>query len=188
MKKGLFAGILALLLSLFVATPAFAGDMNSNEQKEYDRFVQILNDFAKKDSNFKNHASQYAGEAKTALLNDAIDLDASAAAEFDAVLDKIEGILKSCNTQADAWKHNAEIIDAVNAVATKYNMEVLVNGYNTKDYGHRDAKVLINGKVVASTASVVKQTGFGMGQTAAVVALVAVALSGAYFVTRKNNA
>lgn len=181
MKKGFVAIVMATLLSLFAFAPAaFAADMNSNEQKAYDEFCAILDKFEAR-TNF-DHAGQYKSEAKRALLDSRIDLDANAYSQFSSILKQIDGVLADCNTQGEAWKKRDQIIPLVNSVANKYKMNVTVDA---KTF---DATVTIDGDTVASTGSVVKQTGFSMGEAALMAAVAAVALGGAFYATRKNNA
>ena len=188
MKKGLFATILAVLLAFAAVTPAYAtnsdkgGNINAVEDRLLARFDSIL----KKDWVTKETRGQYYGEARNALLDSTIDLNSTAEEQFNGALDKIETILDGCSSQAEAYKHVDEITGIVNGVSKSYNMTVTVSTAK----GHAATVTIAKdggSTVVATTAKAVKQTGFGLAQTALVVAASAVALTGAFFVARKNN-
>lgn len=171
MKKGLFAFLAAVLLALVVATPAFAAGMNSNEQKAYDEFCAILDKYAVSNGGWFDsyHNKQYKEEARSALLHEHIDLDGTAYQEFSDILKKIDPILATCNSEREAWSHYDEIVKLVNSVANKYDMDVYVTASD------HNAHVIV------------KQTGFGLAQTATVAAAAGVVLCGAFFVAKKSK-
>lgn len=187
LKNKIAAFVLTLLMSVSVAVPsAFAADMNKNEEKAYDEFCAVLDRFEAR-TNF-DHAGQYKAEAKKALLDSRIDLDATAVSKFSEVLSKVDSIFEDCNTQAEAWARRDEIVPAVNKVANQYNMTVTV------DAKTKDAKVTINGDTIASTSSnsssgtkIVKQTGFSVGQSLTVAAMAGVSLVIAFAITRRGD-
>ncbi len=175
MKKGLFAFVLAALLSVTFAIPAFAAEINADEQKVYDEFAAVVDGKSWLKDEFKN---QYKTEAQNALLK--VDLDANACAEFSQVVKDVDAELAGCNSQKEAKQHLNTILKIINDVAGKYNMKVSVNA---KNY----AVVTVNGSVVATTATGVNQTGFGLAQTALVLAAAVATLAGAFVVARKNS-
>lgn len=171
MKKGFFAVLAAVLLALCVVSTAFAAELNANEQKAYDEFCAILDKYDVANGGWfaTSHSKQYKEEARSALLNEAVDLDETAYQEFSDVLKKIDPILAKCNSQRDAWNHYDEIVGLVNGVANKYGMNVSV------DADDFEAHV------------VVKQTGFGLAQTAFIAGAAVLVLCGAFAIAKKNN-
>lgn len=188
MKKRVLTIVAAVLLALCtVSSVAFGavhgnsnkgGDVNSSEEALLKRFDSIMTDKAWMDS---THRKQYNEEARAALLDSRVDLDSAAEKEFNTALDDIDAILKKCSSRKDAWNHYGEISQIVNKVANKYKMSVSVDEVN------KEATVTISDDVIANTGNVVKQTGFGLGQTAAVAIAAAAVLCVAFFVARKSN-
>ena len=188
MKKRILTLVAAMLLVLAAVTPAFAegvrgnsnkgGGMNGVEEELLGRFDDIM-------SKYKwfsqSHHDQYKAEARAALVDSRVDLDSAAKGKFNTALDQIEAILDTCNSDAEAWSHYSEIAGIVNGVSKSYHMTVSADA---KDHY---ATVMIDGKVVASTKKVVRQTGFGLEQTAIVVVAAAGVLAGTFFVARKNK-
>lgn len=191
MKKGIFAALLAVLMMFVAVKPAFAGSINANEDKLLSEFNSVIGEYS---SAVGSHADQYKLQARSALNNDAIDLNETAYNEFMQVINTCRGILADNNviTGADGWAVRNQLLSAINDVAKKYNMTVTL-----KDNG--DAVVTISVPAdsksgapaktvtVADTKKNVNQTGFGLGQTALVAAAAATVLAGAFFVARKNK-
>ncbi len=202
MKKRLLTMVAALLLAFAAITPAFgASERTSNEGGTQNSVeTELLNEFKSTMAQYKwlKHQDQYNAQARSAVLDKSIDLNATAKSDFEAVMSKCEAILATCSSSSEAYKHVDELLGIINPVAKKYNMRVSV------DPKTKDATVWIidsgsgtngnnggnSGKstVAGSTSSAVKQTGFGLAQTAAVVIAAAAVLSGAFFFARKNNA
>lgn len=184
MKKRVLAFLMAIALSFAFVTPAFAAGLSTGEQnllKEFKEEMQYWQTNAKLDT---NHINQYYGQAETALT--AVDLTDAACSEFSAAIKEIHTMLEGSKTRADLWKHHTEMESLLNNIGAKY-----YKLHVTVDTTTKNATVTweINGKqsTAASTASVVKQTGFGLGQTAAVAGVSVAVLVAAYAVARKKQ-
>lgn len=204
MKKKIVAFLATLTMCFSMVTPAFAASLSSGEQKVLKHFDEVLQYWveATKDSKGhefnEEHRKQYFTEAENALL--ALDLTDAACDEFYAVVDEVNQVFKDagCKTREELWACYPKIIDKINSVGKKYyNLHVTVEDkYEGEVNGHW-AKVTYevpsnNGSgtkksTAASTSGVVKQTGFGLGQTAVVAVAAATMLVGAYVVARKKN-
>ena len=192
MKKGLFAFVLAAILSVVMVVPAFAANngLNSNEQAAFDHGMSVANKW--KDAGVLNatDVSNY-NEQATAALN-AVDLSKEASDEFIAAINKIDGMVAA---QKEAGKPMSQIREAllseINAVANKYNMYVSykagTHAQVTVTVKSTDSSGNAKTTTVASTGSTVKQTGFGLEQTAIVAAASVAVLAGAFFVARKKQ-
>ena len=186
MKKHVLAILCAITMVFAMVTPAYAavhgnsnkgGSMNSVEEELLSRFDSIMGKY-----DWFTHRDQYYEEARAALIDSDIDLDSAAQTKFNGILDQIDAILATCTSEHDAWaNHGTEIVGLVNSVSKSYKMTVSVDGKS------KDATVMIDRSPAATTAPVVRQTGFGLGQTFAVTAGCAAALAGAFFIVRKNR-
>lgn len=215
MKKRFLTMVVAVLLAFVAATPALAasasgnlvvstptpavkvrgnsnqgGKLNSVEEGLLATFSQKLDGYAWLST--KAQKNQYKAEARAALLDSRVDLDAAAEKEFNDVITKCDAIVKDCKTAHEAYEHTSELLAIINPVAGKYNMKVSVDASNkeaivTISGGNSGSKDSGSKSVVASTAKTVKQTGYGLGQTAVVVVAAAAALSCAFYVARKSN-
>lgn len=186
MKKGILAAILAVLVMAVAVKPAYAGTINANEDKLLGEFNAVVEEY--RGMLGDDHANQYESQARSALSNDAIDLNDAAYGEFTQVIKDAKAVLTSNNvtTSAEASKHSAEMLEIINKVATKYNMKVSLDA---KHYAVVTVTNPTTGKTstVASTKTAVNQTGFGLAQTAVVAGAAVAVLAGAAFVARKNK-
>ena len=184
MKKKVLAIFMVLAMSFAFVAPAYAAGLNSNEQKLLDEFKQEMQYWQTNAGFDQAHLNQYYGEAETAL--NAVDLDAAAYDDFSQAIKDIHKIFEGSKTRNDLWKHYPEIADLLNNIGKKY-----YKLHVTVDSKTNNAKVTweIDGKTstAASTSSVVKQTGFGVGQTVAVAGVSVAVLVGAYVVARKKQ-
>ena len=186
MKKGLLAFLLVALLTICAAFPAMAASgLNSNEEELNKYFQQQVDSQSWLGSTLN---AQYKSEAENALADSEIDLDKAACDELKGAVDAVMKILKDNNVSSlhEAKQYREKYLAAVNPVAKKYKMEVAL------DAKTGEATVTIfdgNGgsKVVASTKSVVNQTGFSTAQTVVLSAVIAVAAAGAFIVIRRRN-
>lgn len=180
MKKKIVAVFMALAMTFAVVTPAFASGVSSGEQGIIDRMVTIMNslDFIKNDSS--SPVGYYEGQATSALSQ--VDLSDAAIADFNALLDELATYVTKYGSYADVKADLANLVAKVNNVANKYGINVVINSYTKKG-----VSATVNGKTVASSKSSVNQTGFGLAQTAAIVAGSAAVLGGAFVVARKKQ-
>lgn len=182
MKKGIFASIFGVLLALVLATPAFAGTMNSSEQAVYDRFCQVVQDkvgiLLEQD-----RADSFKDWAEKALVHDEIDLDQAACDELDDMIDQVLAYIEEngIDTKAEASAAYPEIAKLINTVSEKYGITVVVNA------SLKDGELLVNGKPIGTTGDLVNNTGFGLGRTVVVAGTAVAVLCGAYVVARKNR-
>lgn len=183
MKK-FFAFFMTVALTLGFVTPAFAAGLSSAEQNLLSEFKTELEYWKGEAGLDDNHINQYYAQAEKAL--NAVDLSDAACSEFSGVIKDIHGILAGSKTRADLWKHYEEIANKINNVGAKYyKLHVTVN---SKDK-YATVTWEIGGKTstAASTSSTVKQTGFGLAQTAAVAGVSLAILAGAFVVARKKR-
>ena len=182
MKKKVLAFFMALAMTFAFVAPAYAAGLNSNEQN-------LLNEFSAEMDKWpldKEHKDQYYGEAQSAL--NAVDLDAAACDDFSQAIKDVHSLLSQYDikTQGDLWEHYKEIADIVNKVGAKYyKLHVTVD--STKHYAKVTWEVDGKTSTAASSSKVVKQTGFGVGQTVAVAGVSVAVLVGAYAVARKKQ-
>lgn len=182
MKKKVLAIFMALAMSFAFVAPAYAAGLNSNEQNLLKEFKAEMDKWPLDD----DHKNQYYGEAESAL--NSVDLDAGACDEFSNTIKEVHDILSKYDikTQHDLWTHYDEIANKVNSVGAKYyKLHVTVD--STKHYAKVTWEVDGKTSTAASTSSVVRQTGFGVGQTVAVAGVSVAVLVGAYVVARKKQ-
>lgn len=175
----------ALAMAFALVTPAFAAGISSAEQKLLDAFQSELYTLKARANLDDYHIGQYMGQAESALAN--VDLSDAACKEFEDALTKIDGILATSKSRADMWSHYAEIAGIVNEIGAKYyDLHVEVD---SKSYDATVTWTTPTGeKATAGTGGkVIKQTGFGLGQTAAVVTFAVATLAGAFVVARKKQ-
>lgn len=199
MIKKLLTFFAVAAIALCVATPAYAASLSSAEQKVLDKFEDELDYWVKTTDFDKDHKQQYYTEAKNALL--AVDLTDAACKEFEGVVDQVHQVFvkHNCKTRHELWDCYPEILPLINNVGAKYyNLHVTVSGHSEEFYaneyceGHW-AKVTYvlpgstKASTVASTAKVVKQTGFDLTRTAMVTATSALVLLGAIVLSRKMH-
>lgn len=190
MKKKILAIFCAVMMMFSVSAPvALAATLSSAEEQVLAKFETTLNKWHDKAGLDTAHVQQYYGEAKNALL--AVDLSDTGCQEFSDAIDQVDAVFEAhnCKTQKDMWACYDEAAAIVNKVGDKYyQLHVTVDSVDH----WATVTWVIDGKpsTVATTgdsASVVKQTGFGVGQTAAVVVLAAAVLAGAFVIVRKKQ-
>lgn len=192
MKK-ILAFFSALVVALTVATPAYAATLSSAEQSVLGEFKTELEYWGKNAQLDQDHIDQYYSEAKRAL--EAVDLSDAGCTEFSGVIKEIHGIFGGATTKSQLWSHYTEAANAINKVGEKYyKLHVTVDASTkyakvTWEIPSTDAagNTTTKTSTAATTSKVVKQTGFGLGQTVAVTVASAAVLGGAFFVARKKQ-
>ncbi len=191
MKKGILASVMAMVLSLLMITPAFAAELNSNEEALYDEFCSTVDKYKSALDDNTNYpvSSHYKSQAKSALAK--VDLDAGACNEFSGVIKDVDKLLNGSTTRAQLKAKLPDALSKVNAVANKYGMNVSVgsHGYVTITIEGSDNNGVKKGTstTVADSSKVTKQTGFGLAQTAVVAGAATAVLAGAVVFARKNQ-
>ena len=181
MKKNILAGVMALALSFAVATPAFAGTINSNEKTLLDKFGAVV-DAQVGRTITQQKATIFKSAAENALLDDTIDFDEAACKDLSAKVDEVEKYInENISTPDQARAKYSEIAGMINKTSEKYYITVLLNPAD------KNGEVQINGKTIGSTKGIVNQTGAGVAQAAIVAGVATATLGGAFFVARKNQ-
>ena len=206
MRKKILAILMGLAMSVMLISPAFAAGLSSAEQGVLNEFSQELSYWRANAQLDDDHINQYYAEAESALT--AIDLPDAGCAEYSDAIKQVHSMLvnANCKTPNDLWEHHGEMLSILNGIGAKYNnLTVSVNAttkYATVTWdaagsgsttpgtsGSTSGSSSTSGKTttVASTSKVVKQTGFGVAQTAGVVVIAAATLGVAFVVARKKQ-
>ena len=178
MKKRLLSFLLAALMTVLVAFPAFAADgLNADEQGLYNYFAAQVNS---KSWLGKELNAEYLAMAEGALMK--VDLDKAACDDLQAAID---GVMAIINTNGVDSLHKSkqfhEYLNVVNPVAGKYNMKVELDAKTGV------ATVYVNGVPVVITKPAVNQTGFSSVAAAAVSAVLVILAVGAFMIIRKRR-
>lgn len=183
MKK-ILAALMAFAMTLAFVTPAFAASLSKAEEDLLAEFKTELEYWGTNAGLDQAHINQYYGQAQSALT--ALDLSDDACAEFSGVIKKCHSILEGSTTRAQLYSHVDELLSTINPVGAKYyELHVTVNA-KTKN-ATVTYKVGNKTSTAASSSSTVKQTGFGLAQTAAVAGVSLAVLAGAFVVARKKQ-
>lgn len=184
MKKKVMAIFMAFAMTLGIVSPAFAAGLSSAEQNLLSEFKTELDYWNKQAGLDPEHISQYYAQAEKAL--NAVDLTDAACSEFSGVIKDVHNLLGNASSKSELWSHYGEIADKINAVGAKY-----YKLHVTVDAKDKYATVTweIDGKTstAANTGKTVKQTGFGLAQTAAVAGGALAVLVGTGVVARKKQ-
>ncbi len=179
MKKRLLSFLLAALMTVLVAFPAFAADgLNADEQGLYNYFAAQVNS---KSWLGKELNAEYLAMAEGALMK--VDLDKAACDDLQAAID---GVMAIINTNGVDSLHKSkqfhdQYLNVVNPVAGKYNMKVELDAKTGV------ATVYVNGVPVVITKPAVNQTGFSSVAAAAVSAVLVILAVGAFMIIRKRR-
>lgn len=189
MKKGLFAFVLAAILSVVMTVPAFAAGIDANEEAVQKHGLEVADKWVKNGVLNSADYSNYEEQSKSALNK--VDLSKEACDEFWAAIDQIDQKVQAQYDKGGKMSDiKQDLLSTINGVAKKYNMSVAATG------NHAQVSVTVSTTsstgttkttTVASTGSTVKQTGFGLEQTAIVAAASVAVLAGAFFVARKKQ-
>lgn len=198
MAKKILAVLMGLAMSVMLVSPAFAAELTSAEQKVLGEFKTELEYWKANAGLDQAHVDQYYNEAKSALV--AVDLSDQGCADFSEVVKQIHQVFvnHNCKTRHELWECYPEIRDIINKVGDKYyNLEVTLDAnpgghwakvtWEIPTTDPKTGETTTKKSAVADTKTVVKQTGFGIGQTLAVVAASAGALGIAFVVARKKQ-
>jgi signal recognition particle GTPase len=188
MKKKILAVLMGLAMSVMLVSPAFAAGLSTAEQNLLNEFKEELNYWKTNAGLDDDHINQYLAEAEGALT--AVDLPDAGCTEYSGAIKQIHDICvkANCKTRHELYSHVNEMLDILNTIGKKYNkLTVSVNA--TTKYATVTWEDVATGKTttVASTAKVVKQTGFGLAQTAGVVVAAAATLGVAFVIARKKQ-
>lgn len=191
-KKGIIVAGLTLIMSIGLCTTCFAAGVSAEEQKILDAIKSVSiaeNVEIKLPEKYLQQAEQYLA---TNELSDAAVKDVLAKVEdakkvvvdvVDANGGKVDAasLKKYVADNADAAKKLTDAADAVGKAAG-VELKVTLTG-GELDYAFEGQ----DGSTIKPSDSVIKNTGFGMGATAAVAVLGVAVLGGCVAVARKND-
>lgn len=191
-KRGIIVAGLTLIMSIGLCTTCFAAGVSAEEQKVLDAIKSVSvaeNVEIKLPDKYYQQAEKFltTNELSDAAIKDVLAKVEDAKKVVKEAVEANDGKTSVADLKklvADDAATAKKIADAANAVGKAAGVELKVTLTDGElDYAFENT----DGSTIKPSDSVIKNTGFGMGATAAVAVLGVAVLGGCVAVARKND-